>query len=178
MNEAALLHEVEEARAGNETALAAIIARQMPLIQRLARRAARPGLDYEDAVQEGLISLFSAIESYQRGREASFPTYAAVCVRNGILSAQRAAGRKKHAPLNQSVPLSEEQSIPGPEEEAIANEAMRLTMAKVQRRLSPLERSVLRLRLEGRSYAEMARILKRPEKSVENALVRARGKLK
>lgn len=178
MKEAVLAREIAEARSGNEPALAAVIAQYMPLIQRLARRAARPGLEYDDAVQEGLIGLFAAIENYQDGKGAAFPTYAAVCVRNAILSAQKAAGRKKHAPLNHSVPLSERQSIPGPEEQTIAHETVSIALAKARRDLSQLEKSVLRLTLDGESQSEIARRLDRPVKSVENALRRARSKLR
>lgn len=170
--------EIEAARGGSEPALASIIARRMNLIRRLASRAATPGLDFEDAVQEGLIGLFQAIESYRTGKNASFSTYSAICIQNAIASARKSAGRKKHAPLNQSVPLSEQQSIPGPEEQAILNEQVSITMSRMRTRLSSLERAVIRMALAGDSRGEIARRLGLSPKSVENALLRARRKLK
>ncbi|MDL2254330.1 sigma-70 family RNA polymerase sigma factor [Ruminococcaceae bacterium OttesenSCG-928-I18] len=170
--------DIEAARKGNEVALAAIITQSMPLIRRLARRAVRPGLDFEDAVQEGLIGLFAAIEKFTPENGASFHTYSAVCVNNAILSAYKAAGRKKHAPLNHSVPLTDLQSTPGPEEQTIANEQVKQTLEKARLTLSPLEKKVMQLRLQGRSGAEIAKLTDRPLKSVENALRRAREKLR
>lgn len=170
--------EIEAARSGSEPALASIIARRMNLIRRLASRAVAPGLDMEDAVQEGLIGLFQAIETYHPDRNATFATYSAICIQNSIASARKAAGRKKHAPLNQSVPLAEQQSIPGPEEQAILNEQVSITMARMHTRLSPLERSVIRRSLAGDTRKEIARRLGLSVKSVENALLRARHKLK
>ncbi len=178
MRETLGIQEIQAAKGGNEQALAAVIAHTMPLIRRLARRAVRPGLDFDDAVQEGLIGLFAAIEHYRTEGETSFYSYAAVCVGNAISSAQKAAGRKKHQPLNQSVPLSETQSVPGPEEQAIASEQVKLTLEKARTNLSPFERRVLRLRMNGFSGAEIAARTGRGEKSVENALRRARDKLR
>lgn len=170
--------QLQAARNGDETALAAILAREMPVIRRMARKAVRPGLDFDDAVQEGIIGLFSAIENYEENREVNFGTYAGVCVHNAILSARKAAGRKKHAPLNYSVPIPENQSTPGPEESAIASEQLALAMELARTRLSALEMTVLALHLEGLSYEQIAHTLGRTTKAVENALVRARRKLK
>ncbi len=170
--------EIQAARNGSEPALAAIIARRMDLVRHLAARAAGPGLDFDDAVQEGLIGLFHAIEHYREDSAASFSTYSAICIQNAISSAQKTAGRKKHAPLNQSVPLNESASIPGPEDQAILNEQVSITLSRMHTRLSPLERTVLRLALAGYPRKEIARRMGQPPKSVENALLRARRKLK
>lgn len=178
MKENVTPEEIEQARSGNEPALAAIIAKEMPLIRRLARRASRPGLDFDDAVQEGLIGLFRAIQQFNPQGGASFSTFAAVCVQNAITGAQRSAGRKKHAPLNQSVPIPQNQSIPGPEEQAIASEQVSLTLEKVRTSLSGFEKKVLRLVLVGYSNAQIAHRLGKDKKSIENALLRARRKLR
>lgn len=178
MKDAISQSELKAAREGNEAALASIIAREMPLIRRFARRAVRPGLEFEDAVQEGIIGLFRAIETYAPGRGAGFDTYASVCIQRAILSAQRSASRKKHAPLNQSVPIPEEQSIPGPEDTAIANEQMSQTLQKARTQLSSLEKEVLALYLDGFSYDEIAKKLGKSQKTVDNALLRVRRKLR
>lgn len=169
--------QVQAAREGDEKALAAIITYFMPTLTYQAHRATRPGLDFDDAVQEGIIGLFRAIKTYRCGQDASFTTYANVCLRNSIASAQKAAGRRKHAPLNYSVPIPENQSIPGPEETAIASEQVALALRMVHDRLSPLEIRVLGCYLEGLSYNQIAKRLGKTPKSVENALARARRKL-
>lgn len=170
--------ELQAAKDGSEVAMAAVIARYMPVIRRAARRAAGPGLDFEDAVQEGIIGLFSAIQTFGEDRGASFSTYAAVCVNNAVSGAKKAAGRKKHAPLNHSVPISDEQSIPGPEEAAIVREQVQVTLKKASTVLSPMEKTVLRLYLDGFSYPQIAKKLGIKEKAVENALGRVRKKLR
>ena len=76
---------------GDQAALAKVITQMMPTIRRGALRAACPGLDLEDAEQEGLIGLFTALRTYDPQGAASFPTYAAVCIRNAQWSARRAA---------------------------------------------------------------------------------------
>ena len=85
---------LQRAQNGDEAALAALVATYMPLIRRVARAAASPGFDFDDAVQEGYIALFQAVRTYKEDRKASFATYATVCVRNAIVAARRAAGRR------------------------------------------------------------------------------------
>lgn len=173
-----LLELVALAREGDESALAAVIAREMPVIRAAAARAACPGLEFDDAVQEGLIALFHAVKTFDPAREASFSTYAGACIRNAASDAARAAKRRKHAPLNTSVPLSDEQPAPGPEETILAGERYATTMHTIETRLSPLEKQVLMLFLEGEAYGAIARRLAVTEKAVDNALQRVRAKLR
>ena len=65
---------LELLRRGDEAAMAAAIARMMPAIRRGAAFCAGPGMEFEDAVQEGIIGLFRAIQTYDPGRGASFET--------------------------------------------------------------------------------------------------------
>ena len=155
------------AQQGDENALAALIARMMPAIRKGAAECTAPGLDFDDAVQEGLIGLFHAVRGFDpaAGQDA-----------------RRAALRKKHAPLNYSVPLpAAEESTdtrPGPEELAIFGEQYADTLRRMQTELSALERTVLMAGLEGRTPAQTARELGLPAKNVANALARARRKLR
>ena len=64
------------------------------------------GADEDDIVQEGMIGLLKAIRQFDPGKDASFGTFAGVCITRQIISAIRSAGRDKHKPLNTSVPLS------------------------------------------------------------------------
>lgn len=169
---------IQKAKDGEESALAAVLAHMMPTIRSHAVDGVCPGMDLDDAVQEGIIGLFAAIRGYRADEGAAFGTYASRCVQNAIRTARRTAGRKKHGPLNQSVPLSEEDAAPGPEELAIQNEQLQDTLQTIQTRLSPLEQEVLELFLSGCSYEQIAQILGRSPKSVENALSRLRRKLK
>ena len=162
------------AQQGDENALAALIARMMPAIRKGAADCTAPGLDFDDAVQEGLIGLFRAV------RESD--PFAAASIRHAQQDARRAALRKKHAPLNFSVPLPDAQQStdtrPGPEEIAISGEQYADTMRRMQTELSELERRVLMAGLEGRTPAQTAQELGLPAKNVANALARARRKLR
>lgn len=170
--------QIKAAKNGAETELAAIVARFMPTINRAARRAKSPGLDFEDAVQEGIIGLFAAIESFAEGKGAAFASYATICINNAVIGAKRAALRKKHGPLNYSVPISHCQSVPGPEEATIANEEVRVTLKKAAKVLSKMEKTVLWLRIDGWQNRQIAKKMGISAKTVENALARVRQKLR
>ena len=160
------------AQQGDENALAALIARMMPAIRKGAAECTAPGLDFDDAVQEGLIGLFHAVRGFDPAAGQTFTAYAAACIRHAQQDARRAALRKKHAPLNYSVPL------PTAEELAIFGEQYADTLRRMQTELSALERTVLMAGLEGRTPAQTARELGLPAKNVANALARARRKLR
>ena len=166
------------AKCGDEAALAALIARFMPFIRVMAKRAAGPGFDFEDAVQEGYIGLFFAVKTYSVEKGATFSTYANTCIRNAVLGAVRSARRKKHALLSDAISLHEEASVPGPEEATILKEQYREAVRDINTKLSGFEKDALLLSLNGQSYTQIAQALSRTPKAVDNALVRVRRKLK
>lgn len=172
------LEILQKAQNGEETAVACVLAHMMPLIRHKAANSVCPGLEFDDAVQEGIIGLFGAIKGYSIKKDVPFEAYAAICIQNAIVAAQRAAGRKKHMPLNQSVPLQDVHATPGPEELAIQHERFQDTMGVIQTQLSTFERDVLTLFLDGYRYEQIAVALNRTPKAVENALFRLRKKLK
>lgn len=169
---------IQQAKAGNEAALAAVLAAMMPCLRITAARGVCPGLEQEDALQEGIIGLFAAMKTYRPDQGTEFETYASVCIQNAVAAAARAAGRKKHGPLNNSLPLDEDQPSPGPEEIAIRREQLAATLEAISSRLSPFERKVLSRYLDGSSYQQIAHQLGRTPKAVENALFRLRRKLR
>ncbi len=157
---------------------------------RLVRVCARPyflvGGDSEDLIQEGMIGLLAAIRGFQADKDARFRTYAEVCIRNRIRSAARSAARDKHTPLNRSVslglPLCDQESegygsdLESPEDMLIGREESRARIEAMRGKLSPFEKTVLDLYLEGFSYREIALRVNKPEKSVDNAVQRIRRK--
>ena len=171
-----------QAKNGEEAALAALIAHFMPAIRSMARGAARPGLDFEDAVQEGYIGLFQALRTYRSQQGAGFDTYAKVCIRNAVLSAVRQAERKKNAPLNRSLELDAAVQEAGPQTDpeatAILKEEYNETVSDINTKLSGFEKEALLLSLDGKSYGEIASALSKSPKAVDNALVRVRRKLR
>ena len=78
------------AQQGDENALAALIARMMPAIRKGAAECTAPGLDFDDAVQEGLIGLFHAVRGFDPAAGQTFTAYAAACIRHAQQDARRA----------------------------------------------------------------------------------------
>ncbi len=171
-------HLLQQAQQGEEAALAALIACMMPLIRKGAAGCCAPGLDFEDAVQEGLIGLFRAVRGYDRTQGAPFAAYAAACIRHAQNDARRRALRKKNAPLNFSVPLPADSALPGPEERAIAGEEVAAVLHRLRTGLSPLERRALLASMQGIGPRQAAQALGCTPKAVQNALARARRKLR
>ncbi|MEA4911816.1 MAG: sigma-70 family RNA polymerase sigma factor [Oscillospiraceae bacterium] len=155
----------------------------MPYIRKRANAAAGGGLESDDLVQEGLIGLFQALETYDDTQDASFSTYAITCINNGMNAALRKAARKKQQPLRGYYSLSAQDADTLPdaasvEELAIAKEAYAAVQQKIRDHLSDFERDVLALYLLGYDYNALAARLDTTPKSVDNALQRARKKLK
>ncbi len=182
---------ISQARSGDRAAEEALVLRFGRLVRACARPLFLMGGDSEDLVQEGMVGLLAAIREYDPQRNASFRTYAEVCIRNRLLSAVRAASRDKHTPLNSYVPLdtalfddterdersSVDQRQGNPEALFIHREDMQERMNRIYSQLSPLETRVLRLYLSGLSYSEIASKCNRPLKSVDNAVQRIRQKI-
>ena len=154
------------------------------------------GADREDLIQEGMIGLFKAIRDYDIGRDASFATFADLCVARQMYTAVQAAGRKKHAPLNSYVSLyagngSDKTEVEkelldslvsrdeqNPEELLIDRENVERIEKAIESELSSFERQVLDLYLTGMKYTEIARVLGKDDKSTDNALQRCRSKIR
>ena len=153
------------------------------------------GADREDLIQEGMIGLFKAIRDYDSGRDASFYTFADLCISRQMYSAVQAAGRMKHIPLNTYISLygegtgggeDEEGEVLsaladrglGPEEQFIDRESVERLEQQIERELSGFEKQVFELYITGMGYSQIARLLGRDEKSTDNALQRLKGKIR
>lgn len=171
------------AKNGDAHAVSALIARLIPVIKNkvFLYKDCWPG--HDDLLQEGMLGILSAVKTFDSSREASFKTYASVCIGNRITSAIRGATGKKRIPENQFVSLEDEE-LPltephlNPEEVVLDNEAVETIQAAFSKLLSPFEHEVLMLYLNGHSYEEIAVQLDSTAKSVDNALQRVRRKLK
>ena len=168
---------------GNADATDALLARYKDAVRSKARKFYMLGGDQDDIIQEGMIGLFKAIQTYDPAGGASFKTYMNICVHNQILNAIEAASTRRHAPLNSSVSLDEALGLTDdldsdPAEQAVFAEAMQLILSDESKLLSPLEKQVARMLAGGRDYREIAAQLERSPKSVDNAIQRIRRKLK
>ena len=172
---------------GDGDAEAALVTRYYALVRVCARPLFLAGGDGEDLIQEGMFGLIRAIREYRRDRSTSFRTFAEVCIRNQIYSALRAAARDKHAPLNQSVSLDHpffdsESYLSGASDPALVDPeqlvADRDYVESVLKstKLSAFEAKILSYYLDGLSCQEIAKLVGKPPKSVDNAVQRVRRK--
>ena len=164
--------------AASQDAMDELIARYTRLVRACARPLFLAGGDHEDLVQEGMIGLLDAIRSYAPELGTPFDAYAALCVRRRMYSAIRAATARKHALLNDALPLEvlTASSTEDPEAAVISREGQRELTERLNNCLSPAERKVLEHYLEGLSYLEISRRVGQPLKSVDNAVQRIRRK--
>lgn len=156
--------------------------------RKLVRCCAHPyflaGGDSEDLLQEGMFGLIKAMREFRADREASFQTFAEVCIRSRLCSVIRASRAGKHSPLNESVPLNAflldaqpQYSQLDPEDLLINREKAAALLNQVRSQLSELEVRVLDLYLDGCSCGEIAATVGKSYKSVDNAVQRIRRKI-
>lgn len=179
------------AAAGDIDATELILSKYKNLVRSKARMYFLAGADREDIIQEGMIGLFKAIRDFDNSKPASFRGFAELCVKRQIITAVKTATRRKHMPLNSYVSLSassydeESDGIRGelgrseldPERLFLQKEKAEYLGGKIDEVLSPLEKNVLGMYLDGRSYTEIAQALSRPAKSIDNALQRVKKKM-
>ena len=184
---------VEAVREGDSDALEFLINKYKNFVRAKARSYFLIGADKEDIVQEGMIGLYKSIRDFRGDKLSSFKAFAELCITRQIITAIKTATRQKHIPLNSYVsldkPIYDEDSdrtlldvicgtrVTDPEELMINKEEFSGLEDKMGEILSDLERSVLMLYLDGRSYQEIAVDLDRHVKSIDNALQRVKRKL-
>lgn len=97
---------VRAAQSGDQQASTALVRKYRSLIRCKARSYFLVGADREDVIQEGMIGLYKAIRDYDPSRQASFRSFAELCVTRQMITAVKTATRRKHVPLNTYVSLS------------------------------------------------------------------------
>ena len=156
------------------------------LVRQKARAMFLIGGDTDDLIQEGMIGLFKAVRDFQPGREATFATFARMCIDRQIYSAIQNSNRQKHLPLNSYVSLNQEDesspiwelSVENPEEIIIDQETTRDLQQIISDYFSPMENKALELYRKGEGYVEIGRILGKSPKFIDNALQRIRAKIR
>ncbi len=178
---------------GNEAAQEYILNKYKSVVKSKARAYFLIGADREDIIQEGMIGLYKAVRDYQPERHASFRGFADLCINRQMITAVKTATRQKHMPLNSYVSLNKqvfddetvhtymdmlkEGDNSNPESMIISRENLNYIESNISKILSSLELKVLSLYLTGKTYAEIAEILDKPEKSIDNALQRVKKKI-
>ncbi len=187
---------IDRLRRGEDTIMDYICDRYKNLVRSKAKSMFILGADSDDLIQEGMIGLFKAVRDYDMGRDASFFTFAELCVSRQMYTAVQAAKRQKHVPLNTYISLDaggtnqedrDESTLAeliadraelSPEEMVLDKERVAYLEKTIETELSDFEKQVLDLYMTGMSYSQIAKVLGREEKATDNALQRLKAKIK
>ncbi len=184
---------VKSIKLGNDNAESELFDRYKDLVVKLSRGYFLVGGDLEDLIQEGMIGLYKAVKNFSPNKDASFKTFAVLCIRHQIQNAIRIANTNKNKPLSTAIsfqsfnsPASESVDFlpvelifdTTPAERAIDKEEFEQTKQLIKSSLSPQEMRVLRLYLQGFSYREISASLGLSQKAIDNALTRIKAKLR
>lgn len=185
---------IEKYREGEESAVELIFERYKNLVRKKAKAMYLAGGDSDDLIQEGMIGLYKACRDFQTDRDASFATFASMCINRQLITAVTASNRKKNSPLNtyvsfdmpagtdednhmKLVDVLQTDVEQNPEKLIIDREHTSQLEQKIEKYLSAFERQVLDLYMEGKDYVQISIELDKPAKSIDNALQRIRSKV-
>lgn len=166
------------------------------MVRQKARAMYLYGGENDDLIQEGMIGLFKAIRDYDLESDMSFRSFADMCVTRQMYSAIRASQRKKHMPLNSYISIYETRmenpdgmqltladtiaagAESNPEELLLGEEYAQSFEEELKSRLSKFENRVFCLHLLGMDYVQIAEVVDKSPKAVDNALQRMKSKAK
>ena len=184
---------VDRARMGDARAAETLFARYRSLIEKQARTYFVAGADHDDVIQEGMMGLWKAIRDFNSDRLPKFAPFAELCVTRQIITAVKAATRHKHGPLNGYISLNrsldddtgnslmdfvaDPRSV-NPEQLMMERKPPQIAPDLLKDELTPLELLVVSLYLDCKTYDEIALELICGTKTVDNALQRAKKKIK
>lgn len=168
---------VEQARKGNKAAYGALVEPHISRLIALASRMLASSHEAEDAVQEGLASVWVARDRLDPARSVG-PFLTTV-----ILNKCRDRLRKRKAARffgfdTDSEILAIADDSPDPEEIATQRQELRKLTAEIERLPIRLREALVLVSIEERSQAEAAELLGVSEKAIETRIYRARQKLR
>lgn len=178
-------------RQGEEEIIDYLMDKYKYLVRSKAKALFLIGGDTDDLIQEGMIGLFKAVRDFREDKDSSFFHFAQLCIARQMYTAVEASNRKKHAPLNSYIPLygDEGEGVQladvlgsmdesNPENLMINQESLKDFQRKVRQTLSKLEQEVLNYYLQGLQYTQIAEIMGREPKAIDNAIQRIKKKLR
>ncbi|MDD7740160.1 MAG: sigma-70 family RNA polymerase sigma factor [Fusicatenibacter sp.] len=177
---------IERLRLGENEIADYLVDKYKYVVKKKARALYLAGGDHEDLIQEGMLGLFKAVRDFRPEKEASFASFAGLCIDRQMYSAIASSNRQKHQPLNSFVSLSEpvsEQELrlvdeETPERILIHKEDQEQIQKRIRGKLSRMEYQVLELYLAGYDYQQIAVQMGKPPKSIDNSLQRIRSKVR
>lgn len=180
-------------RNGEDEIMDYLMIKYKSMVRRKARAMYLIGGDNDDLIQEGMIGLIKAVRDFDSEAGQSFSSFAELCVSRQMYSAIASSKRKKHIPLNSYVSLydegnhEDEKTLPlidtiepevenNPETLYFGKESSEAFIEELKENLSDLENRVLYLHMLGTNYRDIANLLDKSPKTIDNALQRIRTK--
>ena len=180
-------------RNGEDEIMDYLMIKYKSMVRRKARAMYLIGGDNDDLIQEGMIGLIKAVRDFDSEAGQSFSGFAELCVSRQMYSAIASSKRKKHIPLNSYVSLydegnhEDEKTLPlidmiepevenNPETLYFGKESSEAFIEELKENLSDLENRVLYLHMLGTNYRDIANLLDKSPKTIDNALQRIRTK--
>lgn len=157
------LNLVDRVRAGDQQALAVLMARFLPRLRRWASGrlpiALRDLADTSDFVQDVLLQSFQKVERLEANREGGLQAYLRQAVLNRIRDEFR---RSRRRPETVAFDAAQPDEGPSPLEAAIGREGLE-RYERALAALKPINREAVIARLElGFTYEEVAKLLGKP----------------
>ncbi len=162
------------------------------VIKKYAFNAKKYGFEYKDLYQEALVGFSDALNSYKEDKNTSMATFITLCVERRLQNIIHKAGRVKNRILLESLSLDhvyEQYEIPlkdiisdhsdnDPLLNITKDETLDELISFIEKTLSTNEYEVYKLLISGMSYHEIAEILHKTPKQIDNAIQRLKGKIK
>lgn len=185
-------HLIKRAKAGSEEAIQEIFKLFHGIMLLKTKKYFFYGGDKEDVLQEAMIGLLKAIKAYESDRQASFKTFAILCIKRQLITAIKSSNSGKHKILNMAVNNNEDSydynAVPAyssksfnfynPEEIYLSKEKFKSLKKYLKTHLSKMENEIFDYMLLEMSYTEIAAQTGRDPKSIDNTIQRIKKKLK
>ena len=171
---------LESAQKGNQESVERLLTLHKHLVVAVSRKYYLLGGERDDLVQEGMIGLYKAITTFDLTKSDSFSSYAVTLIEREMISAIRRANSHSQQFLSDSVFLDSDETLSdnaSPESDLISEENTFEITKEIEEHLSPFERKVMGLYLKGYHYSDIAKVMDKSPKSIDNALSRIKKKL-
>lgn len=165
-----------EANFGTEVPLDSLVEKHLPMVRSIVNKYSASPDDRDDLLQEGLIGLVFAARAYDDNRGASFSTFAYRCITNRVITAVLGAGKFSDELGEYDLPVANPDT--DPQELLLVKERVQCWKDRMNDKLSPFEKRVMDLYLVGYPVREIASRLECEPKSADNAMQRARRKMR
>lgn len=183
---------LKKAQAGDSEAMNLILKEYSRLLSFNAQKYYLIGAEQEDLLQEGILGLLKAIKAYDETK-SSFSTFAILCIRREMITAIKKANTQKNTVLNEALKTNRflednkyfddrfeihncKSSDSNPEEAYLQKEQIEEFKKFSDVNFSKFEKEVLKYLIRGYSYREIAQILSKNLKSIDNTIQRIRKK--